>query len=53
MIVVPETVESAFNELSLGKARGGMRTSEGVYESLVKKGEEDAKNHYGNKVLNA
>ncbi len=53
MIVVPETVESAFNDLSLGKARGGMRTSEGVYESLVKKGEEDAKNHYGNKALNA
>lgn len=53
MIVVPENVKNAFNEMSFGKARGGMRTGDGLYESFINKGKADAREHYGASALNA
>lgn len=52
-IIIPPTVENAFNEMTLSKGRGGMRTGEGIYRDIANIGSEDAKNQYSTRALNA
>lgn len=52
VIVTPETVTQAYNNMSLGKGSGGVR-SDGVYSDIYKSGYNDAKDQYSTKALKA
>lgn len=53
MIVVPDTVVEAFDQMNLKDGRGGMNMGDGYYRKYYEMGFDEAKEQYGRKAIGA